>query len=375
MSWRYIAQRLDGLGGGEFLDYDVPLTGATITSVLSGPNRLAGSISPEVARLQDSSGRLIFEEWGTALYAEESGQIRGAGILTHATPSGPSVALDCVGWTGYAAGMPYTGAWFGVEVDPLDVVREAWRHLQTQARGNIGLQVSAAKTGIKIGVTLAQVQFDTQAGPMKFESGPVKLAWYLTTDLGGEIDTLAKATPFDYAERHAWRDDDTIEHHLEFGYPSIGRRRDDLRFQLGENISVIPSQTSTGESFANEVLALGAGEGRDMIRGGAIRMADVRLRRVAVVTDKQRRSIVSANAYASEQLGLRLGLGSIESITVREHPNAALGSWREGDQILIAGDAGWGGFQMWVRILSTTITPESGDVAVITVIRTDMVTK
>lgn len=375
MSWRYIAQRLDGLGGGQFLDFDVPLNSVAITTVLSGPNGLSGSLTPEVARLATSDGHPIFEEWSTAIYAEESGEIRGAGILSNMVKTGPSVTLDCVGWSGYAAGMPYTGAWFGVEVDPLDVVRKAWDHLQTQTRGNIGLQVSGAKTGLKIGQTLKQVQFDTQAGPVSFEAGPVKLAWYLTDDVGGVIDNLAKETPFDYVERHAWLDDDTIAHYLDFGYPTIGRRRTDLRFHLGENVSTPPTETSKGADFANEILVLGAGEGRDMIRGGAIRNGDTRLRRVAVVTDKQRRSIAKANALASEQLGYRLGLGAIEQVIVRDHPSAPLRSWREGDEILLTGDAGWGGYEMWVRVLSTTISPELGDVASIAVARTDMVTK
>jgi hypothetical protein len=374
VAWRYIAQRLDGLGGGEFLDYDVPLSSPSITTVLSGPNALSGTITPEVARLQDSKGHLVFEEWSTALYAEEDGNIRGAGILANIGTSGPTVSLDCVGWTGYAAGMPYTDSWFGVEVDPLGVVRQAWAHLQSKVRGNIGLQVSDMTTGLKIGQELEQVEFDTQAGPVSFEAGPIKLAWYLTDDIGQFIDSLAKETPFDYQERHAWVGDQ-IEHYLDFGYPSLGRRRPDLRFQLGENVSVVPSIVSNSDSFANEVLALGAGEGRDMIRGGAIRSADTRLRRVAVVTDKQRRSKAKANAYASEQLALRLGLGSIEEIVVREHPHAAIGSWRDGDEILIAGNEGWGGYEMWVRVLSTTINPLIGDVATISVARTGMVTK
>jgi len=370
--WRYIAERLNGDGTSSILDTTLPLSGVSFTNVLSGPNALQGKIAPEYLGLQNPDGSPIFKKWSTAIWAESGGEIRGGGILTDIDIDGPTLSLTCTGFAGYPAGMPYTDSWFGVEIEVLDVARHIWDHLQGKPGGNLGLRIDrTTMTGKKIGKELEQVEFDTQEGPVSFEAGPVKLAWWQTDDLGREIDNLAKEQTFDYRERHGW-EGDTIAHYLDFGYPSIGRRRHDLRFVVGENVVVPPPRKSAGEGFANEVLVLGAGEGRTMIRGGDARV-DGALRRVAVVTDKQRRSVTSANALATEQLRMRLGVDAIEEIGVQDSDNARLGSWTEGDEILVQSRDEWGAYDTWVRVLSTTYSPEAPTIASLAVARTDMI--
>lgn len=369
-SWRYIAQRLTGDGAGEFIDFDLPLRGVQITDQLSGPPRITGSLSPEVARLVDSRGKPLLEEWSTAIYAEADNQIRGGGILSVSGFDGSSWSLDCVGFCGYPQGMPYTDSWYGVEIDPLDVVRHIWEHLQSKPNGNIGMVLSDLKTGLKIGTELEQVEFDTQAGEhVSFEAGPVKLNWYTTDDLGKEIDDLATETPFDYHERHYWSGD-TIVHKLDFGYPRLGRRREDLRFVLGENIMLIPSVSIDGDEYANEVMALGAGEGRDMKRA-LVAKNDGRLRRVAVVDDKSLTTVDKATSLARKELNRRQGLADITEVTVRDHPHAEIGAWVVGDEIRVQGELGWQDIDVWCRVISSTISPEEGDAAQLTLLRSD----
>lgn len=375
MGWRYLAQRLTGDGLGEFIG-EVPLRSVGITDTLSGPTGLTGTVSPKTMQLIGDDGRPLLENWGTAIWAEESGLIRGGGILVHRGIAGPELSLECAGFTSYPKDMPYTDSWFGVEIDPLDVVRHIWEHLQSKPGGNLGLQVSNVMTGLKIGVELEQVEFDTQEGPVSFEAGPVKLAWYQTHDLGGEIDTLAADTPFDYHEWHQWaaNGENQLEHFLDFGYPRLGNRRADLRFVIGENVFLVPSVEDTGEDYANETLVLGAGEGRTMLRGGAA-VNDGRLRRVKTTEDKSLRSLVSVNALAKRLLAWSSGIGdSVTEITVRNHHHAPLGSWQVGDDIRVQGEAGWTEVDQWARVLSSTMSPESGDAAVLTISRVDKVT-
>src|SRR5680860_505970 len=169
--WRYIAQRLTGDGAGEFIDLDVPLQGASILDTVSGHNGLSATISPEISRLQGPDGNPIFDEWGTALWAESGGEIRGGGILTHSALAGPSWALECTGYTGYLVDLPFVGAGtFFVEYDPLDVVRYIWDHAQSKVGGNLGLQVSPLLTGLKFGTAMDQAEFDTEAGLTSLES-------------------------------------------------------------------------------------------------------------------------------------------------------------------------------------------------------------
>lgn len=368
-SWRYLAETISGDGEpGEVVDLDLPLEDVAIEDSLSGQPGMTGSITPQHLRLLGNDGTPLLKPWGTAIWAEIDGQIRGGGIYTEPEfDSDGSWKLDCVGYAGYLDQMPYTGAWYGVEIDPLDVVREIWRHVQAEPGGNLGLEISDLETGLKIGEKKRQVEFDTESGPVSFEAGPVKLAWYQTHNLAEEVDRLAEETPFDYRERHFW-DGDQIKHRLEFGYPSIGRFRNDLRFVIGENVA---TPGYSGGEYASEVLMLGAGEGRTIKRSAATRPRRGRLRRVAVVSDSAIRRQKPLDARAEAEVALRSGAGYPTEIVIRNHKNAELGSFAPGDEIYIEGRVDWGELGFRARILSTVTSPSSDQVASLTVAATD----
>jgi hypothetical protein len=369
--WRYLAQRLDGTGdGGELLDVDLPLSDVSYKDVLSGPSQLSGTIDPAFAKLR-VDGKPLLNEWGTAIWAEEDGVIIGGGILASSGFVGPKWSIDCVGYSGYAKNMPYLGSYAGVEVDPLDVVRHIWSHIQSQPEGNLGLTLGSLTTGLKIGTQSEQVEFDTQNGPVSFEAGPVKLNWWQTQDLGGEIDRLAKETPFDYHERHQW-EGDVIKHYLDFAYPRMGRRLDNLRFVVGENVHVIPSVDRNGDDYASEILGLGAGEGRTM-QMAQLRRTSGRLRRVAIVEDKSARSKKAIAAVADAEMAWRKNLDVISEIVLLDHPHAPMGAVKPGDEIYLEGQMDWVDVGMWLRVLSSTLQPASGNAMTLTVTPSDRV--
>lgn len=371
--WRYIAERLNGDGTATFLHQELPLAGAQITDQLSGPSALTGNVPVEFLSLKGDDGKPLLEPWSTAIYAEADGEIRGGGLLVDRKASGSRLELDCMGFTGYAKGQPYTDSQFWVEADPLDMAREIWRFLQSQAQGNLGLQLDTTTSPVRIGTELTQDEFDTQNGPLVFENGPYRLAWYQTPDLGAAFDDLAEQTPFDYREKHYWDTDGLrILHRLELGYPTLGARRTDLTFVFGENVRDMPDIDVDGTDFANGVIVLGAGEGRDMVSSGVVSVSDFRLRRIAVVADKNLRSKGSAVAVANRELAVRKVLsGDITDIEVVDHPHAPLGSWKVGDEVRVQADTGWETADLWCRILTSTISPESSNVASLTIQRTD----
>lgn len=358
--WRYFATRLHGDGTETLLADDLPLAGVEIESALSGPGGLTATISPELARLKGDDGLPVLTAWGTALYAEKDRQIRGGGILTEPEVDGPVLSLSAVGFSDYARNMPYTGTYSKIQVDPLDVVRHIWSHLQGQDHGDLGLVVAGTKSKVRIGTEEKEVEFTTGAGEeVSFESGPYKLSWWSTDDLAKEIDDLAEATPFEYRVRHYWEGDE-IRHELELGYPSLGRRLTEPRFAVGENIVVEPRVSFGTDDYADEVLVLGAGEGRSMIRGSWAQRTG-RLRRVAVIDAKDLRKKAEATRLAEREVRLRTGEPEIaESITVWDHPNAPIGTYDPGDEILVHTGEGWtGSARAWYRILSVTIDPEN----------------
>lgn len=373
MTWRYLAQRLTGQGPGEFIDADLPLTDVQLTRTLSGPTQIRANVPFSFSRLKAPDNRLLLEEWGTAVYAEQDGIIRHGAILQRARAGESSLELECGGFSGYPTGMPWTAdGFYGVEVDPMDMVRKIWDHLQSQGAGDLTMVVDETQSPVRIGKELEQIEFDTQAGPVSFEAGPFKLAWFVDQDLGAKIDTLAKDTPFDYYEEHTWDDRQTsILHRLRLFYPRTGNRRTDLRFVIGENVSVIPDVVFDGDGYASDVMLLGAGEGRDMVRGEAGRPTD-RLRRVAVVADKGLRTKVAADEAARRELEFRLGLGEISEVVVRNHVHAPLGSLNIGDEIRLEGDAGWLQVDRWLRVVAESVDPDAPDVMTYTVVPSSM---
>jgi hypothetical protein len=369
--WRFILQGIDGSGTpGPILHPDLPLTGVNVTVALNATDELKGQLTPFSPALKD-----LLVEWGCCVWAEAGGKIRGGGILAHKEEVGSSLQLEFMGLHGYAHGMPYTSgtSYNGVEVDPLDVYRLIWSYLQSQPGGNLGLQFPSLKTGLKIGVELEQVEFDTEEGPVSFEAGPYQLNRWETHDLGDKIDDLAADTPFDFRERHEWSGN-TIVHWMDLAYPRFNTRRSDVRFVVGENIPVQPTVTHAGDEYANELVVLGAGEGRTMIFGQASLPRGNRLRRVAVVEDKTIKSLTQANTRAYNELKARLEIGDITEFTVLDHELAPMGSVQPGDEVFISLDYDWQeGEGFWVRIQTIQYSPDQGNNYVLSVVRADKV--
>lgn len=373
--WQYLAYRLNGDGTETLLDPDLPLQGVNLTKVLSGPAGHTSSISPAVARLLGPDGQPIIQRHSTAIYAEQDGSIDHACIVSDVSRAGPSLSISGVGFSGFPKGKLYDGDKFFIQTDPLDIVRHIWTYLQGRPGGNIGMVLDNTKVGRLIGTKLEQVEFDTQAGPVSFEAGPYKLNWWETDDLGGRIDDLATEQDFDYQEWHEWNAAKTVVlHRIRHGVPRIGTRRSDIRFVVGENVTVPPTESFNADSYASEVYVRGAGEGRTMIRGYAPRRGgETRLLKPVVIEDKNIKSVVAANKRAFAEQALRTGAPEVTEIVVMEHDNAPIGSWSEGDEVELFTDGEWGSQVAWYRILSTTITPEDLSAAKLAVMRADMI--
>lgn len=375
--WRYFATRLNGDGTETMLHADLPLSSVRVEQTLSGDGLISGSIEPVFGSLLAADGQPLLDEYSTAIYAENNGEIRQAGILLNSELEGASWEIEAPSFTSYGRDLPYIGGGYkGIEVDPMDVARTIWTHIQGKRNGDIGLEFDTTDTDgeVSIGTELKQVEFDTESGPISFESGPYKLNVYTNHDLQGDFDDLASETPFDYLETHSWQDDGTIRHFVKMGYPSLGIRREDVSFTFGVNIFEPQRVQRNGETYASGTLVLGAGEGAAMIR--AVREnpeAGTRLRRIAVVLDDTIKSARKAEKRADAENKWRSRMNDIESIVVRDHPNAPLGSVTPGDEIYLKGKGSgqWLGIGMWVRVLAIAFEPDSGNVAEYTVARTD----
>lgn len=404
MSWRYYALRWTGA----WVHRELPLRDVSITHTLSGPGDLTASIEPTYADLVAEDGQLVLREWDTIIVAEASGQLRGGGILVSTEVTGDSLSLDCVGFAGYAAGMPLTATltWGGSSagttgngVDAATVIRALWAHLQGQPDGNLGVAVDSLATPYRLGAwhNARKLPTDDQPNPpaAEVEDPPIpidrvwtnadrkpaaatgktvywqySLPWYEDVEVGAKIDELCQQARIEYREAWSWGPGrESVVMRLQLGYPRLGRRASDLRFVEGENISELVTLQRSGDDFANVVAAYGAGEGSKQRRATASQR-DGRLRRVQIVDAEDVDNAASLATIARDHLARTRQITDITSFVVRDHPNAELGSFGAGDDVLVQTTIGWQPTSMWVRILSYTYSPD-GDTVSVTCTRSD----
>lgn len=367
-NWRYIAQRATT---GEFLDMDVPLNREDLTWALSGAGSLRGTVAPDTGALRADDGRLVLEEWGTLLFAEADGEIRWGGIVVSSKFNGAKWEVEAAGYATYPHGLPFTDDYSKIAVDPAQIVRDIWSHLQSYPSGDLGVTVTGS-TPVRLGTAPSTSTFTTGAGEnVTINSGPYALSWWEAPDCGKEIESLAKETPFDFAERHSW-DGDEIKHEMLIGYPRLGRRRKDLAFVQGDNISAVVAPTLDGDDYANGVLGLGAGEGKGSLQR-TVAVRDGRLRRLAVYTAKDVTAASRMDSLIQRELRRRQDTLQITEVTVRDHPNAPIASWNLGDDVLIQATLPWlGDVDLWCRITGWSLKTE--DTATLSLVRSDSFT-
>lgn len=347
----FCATRLNGDGTESMLATDLPLSNPTANNVLTGIDTVAGAISPEI-RYMMVGGERALVPWSTAIYASRGNSIVAGGILQSLQANDSTITLDAAGFTSYPGDMPYDGEKYFVKTDALDVARHIWSHLQSYPGGNLGMVLDSVKAGRLVGEELEEVEFSTSDGEdVAFEAGPLKLAWWLTDDLGEVLATLSEQGNFEWEERHTWAPDGTsIDHHLHFGAPRRGRRRQDLMLQVGEQVVVVPPASLQGGDWASESWMLGSGEGKSRRRGMVSRDRAGRLRRVAVDADKTLQSNKSCKAMAQSNLGFLSGDVKIGELVLR-----GLGSSVPslGDEVHIEGGGqGWlSDYGAWVRVI------------------------
>lgn len=361
--WQYVVSRLNGNGTETVLEWDVPMDGTVLTSTLSGPDAFGGTIHPELAGLKARDGQPLIKPWNTAVYSLLDGRVRNGCIITDTKARGDQLVMDGVGFSGYLSGMPYLTDKTFAGSDPMDVVRHIWSYTQGFKRGNIGMRVDDTTSKRRLGKKIKKDgDGDGTAGEANGISPDLALvlSWQNTHDLGKVIDDLAAFTPFDYREDHYLESNSTFTHHLHLGTPTIGGRKTNLRFVVGENVILLPDTVDEGTDYADEVLVLGAGEGKKMVRKHLPRTTETRLRRPTVVSDRSLTTQAMVDQAAKIELARRLGLPEISEIRLIEHPNAPLGAVAPGDEILLqTGSEGWqGDLAMWCRVLEVTTRPE-----------------
>lgn len=381
MAWRYYAQRLLS---GTWLDRDMLLQDVQITWALSGPGMLTATVDNTLARAIGVDGRLLLDEWSTAVYAEADGEIRWGGILTSSdTADNGSRTIECTSFSGYAHGRIYEGmttipqlqAYFFQE-DAFNLIRLLWNEVQYDPYGNIGVTCSSNMAGYTVGGPdpgPAPTEAEALAAWTAKQQQGYELAWWNHPDIGDEIDTLLQMADADYIERHWWASSakTSVTHRIELVRPRAGRRRPDLRFMEGENITVPPVPKRDGDRYANYVRVLGSGSDQHMLTSVAHAPDPPRVRRDMVTSAKDVLDFERLKAMGYNELNIARNIVFFDTFEIMDHPHAPIGSWGLGDEIMVQTHSAWEQLAMWVRITQWTLAPERSDRAQITVVRVD----
>lgn len=358
----------------KWVDWDLPLIEPEITWTLSGPMLVKGKLRPELPLGYN------LEAWAHYIHAEEDGQIRASGIVQPGTIDSEteSLTVEAMGVAGYPNEVIFGGEISEIQVDPIDVVRSIWDDVLNHDDAPRHVTVADTVSPIRLGKPSVQQvdengvpQFDeetdsetgavTSSTPKMTEEQPYELFWFNVPVAGQEIDNLAKETAFDYCETVSWNDTKTfVNHHIDIGYPRLGRLRNDLRFAQDENLTAAVPVVESPDFYASETILQGAGEGRKGIFGRAAQPHSKRVRVVRVAVDKSITDQARADTAARDDLRLREAVLSLQEITISDtHPNAPIGSYAVGDDITVIAEVPWvGDVVMRNRITSFTWKPD-----------------
>lgn len=352
--WRYFAQHALT---GEILHPALPLSGVEFGNELNGPGSFSATLAPKWAA---ANGDLLSPP-STLIYAEADGFLRWGGIVWDTTPVYGTFPLEAASWSSYLtkrfdhhgelrARGPY------VNQDPCVIIRDIWAYAQEQPDGDLDVIVDATTSNAKAGTP----------------AEPWHSYWYETPCLGDHVDDLVSESGApQYTNACSYQANGTIQRRLALGYPRLGARRRDISFATGVNIVDAPPVKRSGDDYANVVIGTGSGEGTatrfavDPVRDGNLRMEAVLALPTVNGTD------VLGRRIHAERLR-RQTIGQVDQITVRDHPNAPLGSWQIGDDVHVSVHNQWVSYTGWCRVTADSYKPDdSPDQAVLTLQRAD----
>ena len=313
----------------QIVAHDLGVTNYNTSRELNGPGGVFGSISPAVAFQRANDGFPIVEPYMTALFVTDGTRIKGGGLVTSISNSGPERTFNAPGYFSILNGQPFLDTRGPADFERPELpLRAMLNHLQAQPRGNLRLTLELPSNHYLV---------------IGSGGAPYTLMKTNYTDVGAEMARLLEACSMDWVEEHAATLNATtglheLTHTIRASFPRMGTVRTDQLFHEDENIVALSEVTYGGDNYSADVIVRGAGEGYAAEDAGMVRRAtrnDGRVRRAVVVTDGTLVTPAQVQARALREVEARKVHGELNSITVRDHPNARLSAIRLGDDITV----------------------------------------
>lgn len=342
-SYRYLTQHALTT---EVLATDLPLSQVEFGPELNGSGSLTAVVEPRLAHL----AREQLDPGTTLVFAERDDSLLWGGIVWRADPEGQQLRIEASGFGSYphrrhdlhgnlAGRGPY------VRADPCKVIRDVWAYCQEQPDGDLRVLLDS---------TTAKATVGTPAEPYAID-------WWEAPTLGSVIEdmTAVESGP-EWTESVAWASNGKPAPRIRIGWPRLGTRRTDLAFTSGINIASAVPVEYDADNYAQVVIGLGAGEGRNRRRAvDAVRDGRLRLEHVLEIPGEKGNDRLAARARTERTA--RQVIGEVAEVVLRDHPAARIGSFQIGDEVRLRLHDQWNEFDGWARIVGWQIKPPSGE--------------
>ncbi|MEV8339204.1 hypothetical protein [Leucobacter sp. NPDC077196] len=400
---RYIVERI---ADGEFLELELPIDVSGAGRKMNGAGSFSGVVSPDVGGLRYGDGTLLIDPYATFIHEESDGVIRGTWLVTRSELDESVWKIEGAGFSAYFSGRPYEGVYRGVGVDPIAVARHVVEHAQSFANANIGVtltgassvrvgsdsevQESAARTALSVAKAnlsdvkkvLAAARAAAKVNPtaankaavvarkeeadlasaakkareealaaakavVQEDGGAWKLLWWDTPDCLESIQDAIDAAGYEWVEWSGWNADRSKVLKEIRAVRRVGRKQNALSFVEGDNVIEAVTVRDDSSQYANKIVAIGAGEGRDSLRF-VLPGKDSRRSKPVVVDAKHVTKRAVLEQIARAELKKRMQRFRVDAIRVADHPNAQFGTFGVGDTITVHADVEWVGRQQFV---------------------------
>ncbi|WP_425834199.1 hypothetical protein [Streptomyces fractus] len=338
--YRYIITRATT---GEVLHWNVPLSGVSYGPELNGPGSLTATLKPVSPRIED-----LLDAGDTVLLIERNGDLDWGGLLWRSEDQNAQDGVEGSGFTSYLhkrfdlhGNLEGRGPY--VEADPCQVIRDVWAYAQQAPDGDLGVTVDDTTSTATTGT--AKTPYATHAWEPR--------------NLGDMVDEMADVDDgLEWSETVTWRDGHA-ERRILLGTPQLGRRRTDLTFTTGANVTGDPQVIKDADAYAQWVIGLGAGEGRkrkvaiDGERNGRLRLE--------TLLETSEKDVAKLKARTRRERRARQVLPTLTELEIADHPAAPLNALRVGDLVRIQLHEPHPIYDGWNRITGWTVRPGDGE--------------
>lgn len=284
-SWKFYAQRTVS---NEWLDTDVQLADCSLTYALSAPNSGQLLLPTPGVEPFGSDGRPVWGKWDTLFYAEKNGALDSVYIADSVTPSALGTQVKLIGLSGWLSRVEFSSIYQVWETNTFDVLRMLLDHANAKPRGLTWTYPGARMSATTVGdpnppakptkpprhkgesksTYQASARYTTWQADMTTWTNTYgnyekyKILFWESPYVGDELSSLSTELGFDWRESYQWTAPLTPEYKINFA-DDLSVLRTDILIEDGVNVLGRLSPSDADETYANKVLAVGAGQGRN----------------------------------------------------------------------------------------------------------------